>query len=142
MSRDDARTVIAKGLAGAGFDAVVPKALEDFQASSIEATHCGMVDAAMAHRMAAAQIARDQFMASAIEARPDRPVVLLTGNGHVRRDVGVPHWLSPATRQATISIGMLEVGDAKDDAFDRSFHSPTRARDDPCASMRTPPPAR
>ena len=43
---------------------------------------------------ARAQMARDIVLARAIGPYLDRGVVLLAGNGHVRRDIGVPFWLS------------------------------------------------
>ena len=57
--------------------------------------------------MARAQFARDAVMARALAAHAERGVVLLAGNGHVRRDIGVPRWLaSPAPRL----VGRLSRG--------------------------------
>jgi uncharacterized iron-regulated protein len=138
VSRDDARRVIAEGLAAGGFDAPVPPDIEHAQADAIEASHCGQLDAAQARRMAAAQVARDQFMARQVEANAARGVVLLAGNGHVRSDIGVPRWLSPSTRALTESIGVLEAdaGEPIDDAaaFDRVLVVPRPARADPCGA--------
>lgn len=87
--------------------------------------------------MAAAQIARDQFMARLIERHADRGVVLLAGNGHVRRDIGVPRWLPAELGQRVKAIGLLEDGDATDrSAFDHSLVTPRQPREDPCAALR------
>jgi uncharacterized iron-regulated protein len=128
VSRDDARRVISDGLGATGFDAAVAPDIERAQAEAIEASHCGMLDAPQARRMASAQVARDQFMARQVEAHAQRGVVLFAGNGHVRKDIGVPRWLSPATRARTESIGVLEAdaGEPTDDAaaFDRVLVAP------------------
>ena len=53
-------------------------------------------------------MARDIVLARAIGPYLDRGVVLLAGNGHVRRDIGVPFWLSADAARGAVSIGMLE----------------------------------
>lgn len=148
VSREAARRVIREGLAAQGFDAAVPEPLLAAQAALIEASHCGMVDATMARRMAAAQVARDQAMARAVldAAGParDRAVVLLAGNGHVRRDLGVPRWLDPALAGRAVVVGLLEQGG--DDPpgaagiapYDLSLWTPRQPREDPCAGMTAP----
>ena len=140
VSRDDTRRIVGEGLQARGFDPVVASDITDGQSAAIEASHCGMLDAATARRMSSAQVARDQFMARMVEANAARGVVLLAGNGHVRTDIGVPRWLSPATRERTESIGMLESDDGQrpDDAaaFDRVIVTQPQPRADPCAAMR------
>jgi uncharacterized iron-regulated protein len=139
VSRAESRQVIGQGLAGTGFSADVPEAIWSAQAGDIEASHCGMIDAATARRMAGAQVARDQFMARMVEAHADRGVVLLAGNGHVRRDVGVPRWLADGTRARSRSIGYLEDTDVPPPgAYDRVVVTAPQSRADPCAAMRPP----
>ena len=142
VSRSDARAVIQQGLAAGGFEASVPADILAAQAAAVEASHCGQVDAATARRMAPAQVARDQFMARQLAAHATRGAVLLAGNGHVRKDLGVPRWLPPALQARSRVIGFLE-GDAAQDtgAFDEVVPSPPQPRDDPCAAMRRAPPA-
>ncbi|HZF79897.1 MAG TPA: ChaN family lipoprotein, partial [Rubrivivax sp.] len=135
VSRDDARAAMRDGLAAHGFDATVPDDLLAVLAAQIEASHCGMLDATTARRMALAQVARDQFMARVLEAHAGRGVVLLAGNGHVRTDVGVPRWLSAGLRSRSLSVGMLEEGDTTA-AFDRRVFTAPQPRPDPCASFR------
>ena len=146
VSREDTRAVIKDGLAAHGFNALVPADIEQAQAEAIELSHCGMLDAAQAKRMAAAQIARDQYMARLVELHAERGAVLLAGNGHVRVDVGVPRWLKPATRQRTEAIGLLEEGDFTAEearaAYDHVFTTPKQLREDPCKAMRGAAPAR
>ncbi|PZP27160.1 MAG: hypothetical protein DI603_22535 [Roseateles depolymerans] len=140
VSRRDARLVAARGLAALGFDAAVPSDIARRQAELIVASHCGWVDEAQALPMAQAQIARDQFMARLLEQQLERGAVLFAGNGHVRRDFGVPRWLSPPARARAVSIGLLEEGDEDSgNAFDRAVTTPRQPREDPCASMRDKP---
>ena len=137
VSRADTRRIVADGLAAQGFDAQVPGDIESAQARQIERSHCGLVDAAMARRMAAAQIARDQFMARLVQKHAARGVVLIAGHGHVRRDVGVPRWLGATERERTESVGLLEQGSESDSGeFDRVVVTPPQLRADPCAGMR------
>jgi len=133
----EARSVMRDGLAAHGFVADVPAAVMQAHTEQIVASHCGMVNAQTAGRMALAQVARDQFMARVLQdqARAGRSVVLLAGNGHVRTDVGAPRWLAAPERQRSVAIGVLENGDT-DTAYDRWLHTPVQARPDPCEGMR------
>ena len=139
VSRDDTRRLLKDGLSSLGFEARVPADIEAAQASAIVDGHCGMIDTAMAGRMVGAQVARDQFMARAIEANGANGAVLIAGNGHVRRDVGVPRWLSAAARERSVAIGLLEPGDASAAAFDVAFTTAAQPRSDPCEGMRGAP---
>jgi uncharacterized iron-regulated protein len=141
VSRADTRRVVQSGLATLGFDAAVPADIEAAQASAIVEGHCGAIDAAQARRMVGAQIARDQFMARMVEAHAAQGAVLLAGNGHVRSDVGVPRWLSAATRERSVAIGLLEEGDASAAAYGIALFTPPQPRADPCAGMRASAPA-
>src|SRR5438067_1179601 len=70
---------------------------------------------------ARAQMARDIVMARSIRPYVDRGVVLLAGNGHARRDIGVRFWLTTEEQGGAVSIGVLERnhnGSAPDDAAD------------------------
>ncbi len=145
VSRDAARRVIREGLAALGYDAAVPEPLLVAQAQLIEASHCGMVDAALARRMAAAQVARDQAMARAVQqaAGPalDRAVVLLAGNGHVRRDLGVPRWLAQPLASRAQVVGLVEAGGDDPSGhdgitpYDLRLETGHQDREDPCAGM-------
>jgi uncharacterized iron-regulated protein len=146
VSRSDARQVMSQGLQANGFDAAVPREIEDGIAAAIVESHCGLIDEPTARRMALGQVARDQFMARSIERHAGEGVLLLAGNGHVRIDLGVPRWLSPATRARSESIGVLERGDGAGGgaggdeaaAFDRVVYTAPQQRTDPCDGMRKP----
>ena len=149
VSRDEARRVMREGLAPLGFDARVPADVLAAHTRDIVASHCGMIDAPMAGRMAQAQVARDQFMARVLERHAARGVVLLAGNGHVRTDIGAPRWLKPEVRAISHAVGWLEAGegslgaqDAQRLAFDVVRVTPAQARPDPCEGMRKQVPAK
>jgi uncharacterized iron-regulated protein len=140
VSRKDAQQVMVQGLEKSGFDARVPADIERAHTADIESSHCGLIGEAQARVMASAQVARDQFMARMVESYASRGVVLLAGNGHVRNDVGVPRWLSAATKARSTVLGFLEEGGAPPGAYDRVYQTPPQPREDPCAAMRKAPP--
>ena len=141
VSRADARQVIRQGLQATGFRAEVPADITRTQAEAIEQSHCGALDSATATRLAQAQVARDQFMARLLQAHAARGAVLLAGNGHVRRDIGVPRWLPPEWRSRSHAVGYLEQGDDEIAAYDEALFVAPQTRPDPCAAMRAAPPA-
>jgi uncharacterized iron-regulated protein len=151
LSRADASRVVREGF-GAVFDApararlgldILPPALLAAHEREVADGHCGLMPERMLAPMARAQIARDAVLAASIEPFAARGVVLLTGNGHARRDLGVPRWLSDASRAQSLSIGLLEhTADgtsAPDGAFDLRVTTAAASRDDPCASLRDRP---
>jgi uncharacterized iron-regulated protein len=100
--------------------------------------HCGHLPPERTPSMVLAQRGRDAAMAlSLIEARSGRasgPVLLLAGNGHVRRDYGVAQVLQglrPGAR--VLSVGFVEPGSAASaEMFDLIWTTPAVDRDDPC----------
>ncbi|MFT4100662.1 MAG: ChaN family lipoprotein [Burkholderiaceae bacterium] len=81
--------------------------------AAIDAGHCGKMPASALDRMIVAQRARDAGLAQTVldaHRRTGLPVVVLAGNGHVRRDLGAPRYLRAAWPQARIvSIGFEEA---------------------------------
>ncbi len=136
VSRDEARRVMREGLAATGFDPDVPADIIDAQARAIQSAHCQQLDIATARRMALAQVARDQSMAAAMQRYADRGAVLLAGNGHVRTDIGVPRWLTPANRARSEAIGLLEDDAGDEGRYDLVVRTPVQPREDPCAGQR------
>jgi uncharacterized iron-regulated protein len=116
----------------------------DWQAAQereIDAGHCGRLPAALLPGMARAQFARDALMADTLQRHAPRGVVLLAGNGHVRRDIGVPRWLAGVPAQRVWSVGFLEAPDANPPPgrFDAVVVTAAATRDtDPCDKVRAP----
>ncbi|MDQ7989993.1 MAG: ChaN family lipoprotein [Candidatus Dactylopiibacterium sp.] len=145
LSRADAARIVREGPAAAldaatrtryGLDAPLPPALEAGQRQEIAQGHCNMLPASVLPGMVRAQVARDAWMAKTLADATAPAVVLLAGNGHVRRDLGVAHWL-PAGE--SLAIGYLEDASATAAAFDRIERIPAHPRGDPCAAFRGRP---
>lgn len=145
LSRAEATRVAREGVA-AVFDPVEQRRLGLDRADAllqrtyeaiVRDAHCRMLPEAALAGLARAQIARDAVLADSLRRYADRGVILLTGNGHARRDIGVPHHLSTAERERVWSIGLLEEGsDERASLYDAAFITPEHKRPDPCASFK------
>ena len=108
----------------------------------VDVGHCGALPPAMIAPMALAQRARDAALAAAMISAPAGVrVVLVAGNGHVRRDIGVPHYLA-ASAENIVSIAFLERGSdggmVADGPYDLAWFTAPVERPDPCASFHPP----
>ena len=152
LSNAEALRIVRDGLA-AGFDAAQLAVLgldraiaadwQRAQEREIDRGHCGALPASQWSRMARAQFARDAVMAELLRRHAGREgIVLLAGNGHVRRDIGVPRWLA-GTEQASrvFALGLLERDDTGTPAaaFDAVLRTEVAARPDPCAGFGSRP---
>jgi uncharacterized iron-regulated protein len=158
LARDEARQIARQGAVAAPAD-LLPALAQPLPASAAEVLdrslldgHCGQLPAAAVPRMRDAQAARDAAMADALlraVADGATSTVLIAGNGHVRRDHGVPLWLArrqPAARVA--SVGFLERGSdgsappaAERAVYDIVWLSARQPRPDPCAGFSIAPKA-
>ena len=133
LSRADAGKIVEHG-----YDTPVPAGILQPQVEEVRAGHCGMLPDDMLAPMATAQVARDVAMADvvagALAAHGADGVVLIAGNGHVRRDFGVPFWLRERGI-ASESVGFVE-DPAEAAHFDRAETVPAFARPDPCAKFK------
>ena len=112
--------------------------------------HCGRLPDSVVPRLLQAQRLRDAAMAQAVvDAATDDGAILVAGNGHVRKDTGVPAYLD--ARERIASVGFIEASEdvlrarvlprdmAEDVAsYDFVWITPTVAREDPCASLERP----
>jgi uncharacterized iron-regulated protein len=107
------------------------------QKEAIDIGHCRMLAAAAFKGMVDAQVARDVWMAKTIRDNASQGLILLAGNGHVRKDIGVYRWLSNAERVRTQTFGYTEdKGDVADTSvFDREIRIEPFERSDPCAAF-------
>jgi len=108
-----------------------PATLVRAQENAVVKGHCDLLPAEAVAGMARAQIARDRALARAIEPYAGRSVVLLTGNGHARKDIGVARWLTVPS----VSIALVE-DDEDTGAFDYYVVTERAARPDPCEELR------
>jgi uncharacterized iron-regulated protein len=128
----------AARIAALGLDVPVAADLQSAQEREIDAGHCHALPPAIWPRMARAQLARDAVMADVLRrAAANRGVVLLAGNGHVRRDIGVPRWLGGASERV-FAVGYLELDDETTPVavFDAVVRTAVAERADPCAEFR------
>jgi uncharacterized iron-regulated protein len=121
----------------------------------LKLSHCGMLPERALAPMAEAQRFRDAHIADALlTARGEGAKgVLLAGNGHLRKDRGVPWYLTaraPGLRVVTVMLA--EVAADNEDAasyvprdpsgapaVDYIVFTPRAERGDPCAAMRAGP---
>lgn len=141
FSRADAARVVRGGLRAAfndgelarlGLASPLAPDIVAAQTAVLDAGHCGNFPKAMLPGMLDAQAARDAVMAASLAPYAARGAVLLAGNGHVRKDVGVPRWLA-ADAGRLVSVGYVESAEASRAAFDREVVVAPVGRKDPCA---------
>jgi uncharacterized iron-regulated protein len=108
------------------------------QEREIDNGHCNALPAKTLPAMARGQMARDAVMADMLTRHAAQGVILIAGNGHVRRDLGVPQWLSAELRARTLAVGYLEHGmtPALDAAFDAVVRTVAAVRTDPCIDFK------
>jgi uncharacterized iron-regulated protein len=152
LSRADAIKVSTQGWS-AVFDAADQEALGlgrlpvEFVAAHDQAVkqgHCNLLPPESVSALARAQIARDITLARSLRSYAERGVVLLTGNGHARRDIGVPYWLSAEDRRDLVAIALLEAdrsetrakADGGSPPYDAIIETVAATRPDPCAALR------
>jgi uncharacterized iron-regulated protein len=133
LSRTEARRIMS-----APASAAMPPELREALERDIIDGHCGQApDAKRLAGMVQAQRARDERIASTLKGK----TVLITGNGHARRDRGVPLYLADA---GVVSIAYIEVDASKwapqdylqgfftPASFDYLWFTPRAQREDPC----------
>lgn len=142
LSRADAGKVIQGGITAAldagvvsryGLDKPVPAAVLTPQVMEVRSGHCGLLPDDMLEPMALAQVARDVMMAETLRPYVSRGVVLIAGNGHVRRDIAVPYWLR-TQGLTTWSVGYVEQPGTPGE-FDIERPIATMERPDPCVAL-------
>jgi len=108
--------------------------------ADIETAHCGHASPDMVEAMVRAQRFKDRFMSTQLEmAAKGRQVVVITGNGHVQKDYGMPNYLTESSQ----SVGILEVDskrllptDYQHGAYDFIWFTPRVDDLDACAKFR------
>lgn len=76
--------------------------------ADLEAGHCGHLPKTILPNFILAQRARDAVMLNSMQLAKRTPVILLAGNGHVRKDYGIPTLL-PSSQSTSVSIGFLQA---------------------------------
>ena len=132
---------LAGALGKADWSAAREKALR----TEVFESHCRALPEKLVPAMALAQRSRDAALALALSAAPGG-AVLIAGNGHVRRDLGVPLYLPREAR--VTSVGFLETRAAESDprayarsaageeTYDFVWFTTPQPRPDPCEALR------
>jgi len=79
------------------------------QEREMDLGHCGAVPGRLLPGLARAQFTRDALMAALLREHAAHGAVLLAGNGHVRRDLGVARWLDDLPAERVWSVGFLPL---------------------------------
>jgi uncharacterized iron-regulated protein len=146
LSRHDAQKLIELGNSAVfddsmehllGLDRQRPSLLEA-QENEIDLGHCHALPKEQLPAMARAQLARDAVMAGVLREHGAVGVVLLAGDGHARRDIGVPTWFDPTTLARAFAVAFLERGDPTPpaSAFDAVVLTDAAPRPGRCATLR------
>lgn len=105
--------------------------------SALREGHCGLLPEQRLPAMLWVQYRRDEQMARTLERlrQPGKQVLLITGNGHARRDSGVPlHLAHPATA-TSISLGP-PTQEAPGPEYDWLWFGPTGMGDNHCDALK------
>jgi len=151
LSREALRAVVHNG------DASAPAQLQPLLArtpldsiaragidSELVEGHCHKLPESMIPGMRAAQVVRDASMTQALlQASATGPAWLIAGDGHVRKDMGVPRLLRVAApAKKVLSVGFLEREENGDlpsvserQVYDLVIVTPRAEREDPCAGL-------
>ena len=123
-----------------GLDRELDSAFNLKQREAIDAGHCRMLPKQALAGMVNAQVARDVWMAKTIRENATQPLILLAGNGHIRKDIGIYYWLGEAERaRSEVHAYLEDSGEEPNPPFDQIHRVATVERDDPCAVFKRKP---
>lgn len=141
LSNTDVRKVMTQGFSSVYSPleideyklAQLPMHLLNDQRNSIQEGHCNMLPIQAIDPMVRGQIARDVWMANVVNNVKTQTVILIAGNGHIRKDAGVFQWLTRQNKLTTQVHGYVEQADKSDaNWYDHVHVIPTIEREDPC----------
>jgi uncharacterized iron-regulated protein len=115
-----------------------PEALKT-QDERMRSGHCGMLPESQIRPMTRIQIARDQAMAQSMAKAlaPTGAVLLLAGNGHVERHLGVPVHLGTLAAQARVITMQAGSANTLGSQADLVWPTPALTPKDYCAGLST-----
>lgn len=152
ISNEEMMQVYAAPTAAEIQDILAESAMEALE-KDIDESHCGMLPESQFPAMVRVQQARDFAMASSLGFADEQQLkVLIAGNYHIRRDLGVPNYLlnkqQGLEENQIISLAFMEVAESSEDpqeylqqfgsmkAYDYIWFTPAVSNEDYCTSMR------
>lgn len=159
LSRADAFRVSSAGIAAVmDADAInalhlnvpLPDAAQRKLEQAIAEGHCGKAPPSMLPGIVTAQRTRDAVMAQVLGRHSAAGAVLIAGNGHVRRDFGVPVYLAQYPGGSdVVAVGQVEVRPEqatptayytrRNPEYEFIAFTPAAVREDPCKDIRFTP---
>ena len=120
-------------------DAQLPGPALKAQRQGIRIGHCNLLPESRIQPMTRIQIARDMSMSDAVHQLvfPGKTVVLLAGNGHADRKLGVPQHLRADLKAKAIQLRAGDPSTSESaDAFDAVWPTPALPKTDHCDRLR------
>ena len=135
------RAQMKSSMADNQLDAQLPGPALKAQQQLIRMGHCNLLPESQITPMTRIQVAKDISMAKTLHqaAFPGKVVVLLAGNGHVDRDLGVPQHLPAELKVKAIRLRAEINGDppvGERTAFDSIWATPALPEIDYCEGLR------
>ena len=131
---------MARAMNDTALDGHLPAPLRERQRTNLIDGHCGLLPEARIAPMARVQTARDAAMARTVTAarQPGKTVLLIAGNGHVDRALGVPTHLDRALTHQSVVLrpGGAASAAADETPADAVWTTPALPPTDYCAEMR------
>lgn len=147
IPRDVARAAMRDGLGAHfkddlsrfGLDRPLPEDEQAAREAYQQAAHCNALPEDILPMMVDIQRLRDAELARvtlAALAETGGPVAVITGNGHARKDWGMPVYISRVSPDvAVFALGQSETGSGPDGVFDLVLDAPAVDRPDPCEAF-------
>ena len=133
------RTELRDAMHNSAFDQQLKPADWTSQQANIREGHCQMLPETQIVPMTRVQLARDASMAQTIETAlvPGKTVLLVAGNQHVRRDLGVPQHLKAGIRSTVVLMASGDPGNGENaSAADQVWHTAALPDQDHCADFK------
>ncbi len=135
------RAQMRPAMADASLDSVLSEPALQRQREAIRQGHCQLLPEAQIAPMTRIQLARDRALAATAVSRlaSGRTVLLIAGNAHVQRDVGIPRHLPPNLSHRVVlalSQDAASATAADPASADRVWVTPQRPAKDYCAEVK------